>query len=55
MHYVDNSNLRSSGVRIIKHLVNENTDWSKFYALLVCRLIALNKNPRVRPVRAGKP
>ena len=40
--------------RLAKWLSNDNPPWAAYHALMAGRLIALEKNPRVRPIAIGE-
>ena len=46
--------LRNAIARLAKWLSNDNPPWTAYRALMAGRLIALDKNPGVRPIAIGE-
>lgn len=46
--------LRDAVASLANKLCNHDVEWKQVHALMSCRLIALNKNPGVRPIGIGE-
>ena len=47
------TNLRRSIVKLVDWLANDYPPWAAYRAVNSCRLVELDKYPRVRPIRIG--
>ncbi|CEM10194.1 unnamed protein product, partial [Vitrella brassicaformis CCMP3155] len=50
----DHAELRSELAAMASHIANEDVPWERLQALRACRLIGLDKQPKVRPIGIGE-